>query len=193
MTELLSRLESLDFQLWYFLHAQWRSGFLDAVMPYVRNQFTWAPLYLFVLVFMPWNFGVRGWIWLLGFLLCFAFGDSISGALIKPLAQRVRPCNDPRFAELVQLIVPRSSGWSFPSSHATNHFALGTFAAVTLHGRLSWFWPIPMLWALAVGYAQVYVGVHFPFDVVAGAALGSLIGLIVAMIYNRRWLLQKAL
>jgi undecaprenyl-diphosphatase len=184
---------SLDLNLWYYLHAVWRSAFLDAVMPYVRNQFTWAPLYLFLLVFMPYNFGKRGWIWLIGFLLCFALGDSISGALLKPVIQRVRPCNDPRLEELVRLIVPRSTGWSFPSSHATNHFALGTFAAITLHGRMKWFWPIPMLWALAVGYAQIYVGVHFPLDVACGALLGSVIGLVVAMIYNRRWLLSRDL
>jgi undecaprenyl-diphosphatase len=184
-------LESLDFQLWYYLHAVWRSSFLDAVMPYVRNQFTWAPLYLFLLVFMPYNFGRRGWIWLLGFVLCFAVGDPVSGTFLKSLVQRVRPCNDPRFADMLHLIVPRSSGWSFPSSHATNHFALGTYAAVTFHGRLRWLWPIPMVWALAVGYAQVYVGVHFPFDVVAGSVLGVVIGLLVALLYNRRWLLSK--
>jgi undecaprenyl-diphosphatase len=193
MQEILARLESLDFRFWFYLHSAWRSPFLDAVMPYVRNQFTWAPLYLFLLFFMPYNFGKRGWIWLIGFLLCFALGDSISGGLLKPILHRVRPCNDPRLADYLHLIVPRSSGWGFPSSHATNHFALGTFAAVTLHGRLKWFWPIPMIWALAVGYAQVYVGVHFPFDVLAGSLLGALLGLLVAVLYNRRWLLSKEL
>lgn len=184
-------LDSLDLKLWYYLHAIWRNAFLDAVMPYIRNQFTWAPVYLFLLIFMPYNFGRRGWIWLVGFLMCFALGDIISGALLKPWIARVRPCNDPRFAELLHLIVPRSSGWGFPSSHATNHFALGTFAAVTLHGRLRWFWPIPMIWALAVGYAQVYVGVHFPMDVFAGSLLGAAIGLLIALIYNRRWILSE--
>lgn len=188
----LAWLEGLDIHMWMNLHASWRSPFLDAVMPYVRNQFTWAPLYLFLLVFMPYNFGKKGWIWLLGFLLCFALGDTISGGILKPLPllQRVRPCNDPRLAEFVHLIVPRSSGWSFPSSHATNHFALGYFMASTLHGRMKWFWPIPMLWALAVGYAQIYVGVHFPLDVAAGAALGILIGGFVAWLYHRRWSLS---
>jgi undecaprenyl-diphosphatase len=176
-----------DFQAWYYLHAVWRSEFLDAIMPYVRNQFTWAPLYLFLLVFMPANFGKRGWIWCLGFILCFALGDTISGGMIKPLMHRVRPCNDPRLQEYVHLIVPRSTGWSFPSSHATNHFALGTFSAITMHGRLKWFWPIPITWALAIGYAQVYVGVHFPFDVLAGCLLGAIVGVLVAKLYGHRW------
>jgi undecaprenyl-diphosphatase len=187
MDALLNRLTSLDFEIWYYLHVAWRNDVLDAVMPFVRNQFTWAPLYLFLLVFMPYNFGRRGWLWCLGFLLCFAFTDSICGSLIKPYVQRVRPCNDPRFAPLVHLLVPRSSGWSFPSNHAANHFALGTFSAVTLHGRLSWFWPIPMAWALMVAYAQIYVGVHWPMDALAGGIFGAAIGFMIAKIFQRKW------
>ncbi len=181
---------SIDYEIWYYMHAAWRCAALDAVMPYVRNQFTWAPLYLFLLIFMPANWGKRGWLWCLGFILCFALADAISGSLIKPWVQRVRPCNDPRFASLVHLIVQRSSGWSFPSSHAANHFALGSFSAVTLHGRLRWFWPIPICWALAVCYAQVYVGVHWPADVFAGGLLGLAIGALVGKIFASRWALQ---
>lgn len=187
MAGILAWLTALDHELWRYLHVAWRSEALDAVMPFVRNQFTWAPLYLFLLVFMPANFGKRGWLWCLGFLLCFALADVISGSIIKPNVERVRPCNDRRFIEFVHLLVPRSSGWSFPSSHAANHFALGAFSAVTLHGRLRWFWPIPMIWALAVCYAQVYVGVHWPMDVIAGGLLGAGIGIVVARAFERRW------
>lgn len=178
---------SLDYQVWELFHVSWRSPFLDAILPYVRNQYTWVPLYLFLLVFMPLNFGKRGWLWCLGFLLCFAFADYISGSLIKPYVQRVRPCNDPRFMHITHLIVPRSSGWSFPSSHAANHFALGAFSAATLHGRLRWFWPFPLSWAIAVSYAQVYVGVHWPMDVIAGGLLGIVIGFAIAKTFDYKW------
>lgn len=187
MNSLCGWLSEVDHEIWRYLHVAWRSDMLDAVMPYFRNQFTWAPLYLFLLIFMPANFGKRGWLWCIGFLLCFALADMISGSLIKPLVQRVRPCNDPRFMQMVHLIVPRSSGWSFPSSHAANHFALGAFSAATLHGRLRWFWPIPICWAFVVSYAQVYVGVHWPMDVIAGGLLGVSIGFLVAKIFHRKW------
>jgi len=180
-------LVTLDLNMWYYLHVSWRNAFLDALIPYVRNQFTWAPLYLFLLIFMPYNFRWKGVIWLAGFLLCFALADSISASVLKPIIQRVRPCNDPRLAEYLHLIVPRSYGYSFPSSHAANHFALGTFMMVTLHQRLRWFWPIPMLWAAIISYAQVYVGVHFPVDVICGGLLGAGIGLVVGHTFNNHW------
>jgi undecaprenyl-diphosphatase len=187
MSSLHAWLLSLDFELWHYLHLLWRHPLLDAVMPFVRNQFTWAPLYLFLLIFMPWNFGRRGWLWCLGFLLCFAVADSVCGSLVKPWVQRVRPCNDPRFAGMVHLLVPRSSGWSFPSNHAANHFALGTFMAVTLHGRLRWFWPFPITWAFLVAYAQVYVGVHWPGDVIVGGIFGAAVGLLLGRLFSWRW------
>jgi membrane-associated phospholipid phosphatase len=190
MNEFRDWLFGLDMTPWFYLHVRWRSEALDALMPYMRNQFFWAPWYLFLLIFMPANFGKRGWIWLAGFLLCFALGDISSGHFLKHWIERVRPCNDPRLAQYVHLIVPRSSGWSFPSSHAANHFALGTFCAVTFHHRLKWFWPVPVFWALIVGYAQVYVGVHYPMDVLGGALLGGLIGIVVAWVFHQRWTLR---
>lgn len=179
-----------DFNIWYYLNCLWRNDFLDTIMPFIRNQYFWAPLYLFLLVFILYNYGAKGLAWCIGFLLCFAFGDLISGSVIKPLVGRMRPCTDPRLADYVQLIVPRSTGYSFPSSHATNHFAMGVFIAKTFHRRLKWLWPLPVFWALSVGYAQVYVGVHFPFDVLCGALLGSVIGLLVAKLYHRYFTLS---
>ncbi|MBS1615686.1 MAG: phosphatase PAP2 family protein [Bacteroidetes bacterium] len=187
MNGLEAWLIGLDFQLWHYLHVLWRSPVLDALMPFARNQFTWAPLYLFLLVFMPWNFGKRGWLWCLGFFLCFVVADSVCGSVLKPWIQRVRPCNDPRFSGLVHLLVPRSSGWSFPSNHAANHFALGSFMAITLGVRLRWFWPLPIAWALLVSYAQVYVGVHWPGDVIVGGIIGSAIGLLMGTLFNQKW------
>lgn len=183
---------STDFKIWYYLHYLWRSDFLDMVVPFIRNQYFWAPLYLFLLVFILYNYGAKGLAWCVAFLLCFAFADFISASIIKPFVHRTRPCNDPRLADFLHLIVPRSSGYSFPSSHAANHFAMGTFMATTLNRRFKGIWPLPLLWALAVGYAQVYVGVHFPFDVLVGSLLGVVIGLLISRLYHRYFTLAVA-
>lgn len=180
-----------DYTAWYYLNTVWNNPVLDAIIPYLRNPWTWAPLYLFLLVFMLMNFGRRGFIWCLFFLLTFALADFISASLVKPLFQRVRPCNNPYLAQVVHIIVPCGSGYSFPSSHASNHFALGVFGAISLEGRIKRIWWWTMLWAFSVAYAQVYVGVHFPLDVLCGGLLGSSIGIFTGRLFKVTTGLEK--
>src|SRR5690606_34593122 len=149
-----SSLVALDHKIWYYLNVLWRNDFLDTVVPFLRNQWTWAPLYLFLLVFMVGNFKKRGWIWCLFFLGTFAIADQLSAHWLKPTFERIRPCNDIALAKLVHIIVPCGSGYSFPSSHAANHFALGVFAAVTLQHQVKGIWWMALLWAASVSYAQ---------------------------------------
>ncbi len=156
-------------------------------MPYFRNQYFWVPVYLFLFIFMPLNYRRRGWYWLGGFLVAFALADYTSASIIKPLAGRLRPCNTPDLQPYVHLLVGCGSGLSFPSSHAANHFAFAAFISGTLGrtypGVRKWAW----IWAALVGYAQVYVGVHFPLDVAFGGLLGALLGGGVSRFYNRRF------
>jgi len=72
-----------DYFLWYYLNAIWHNGFLDAIIPYFRNQWKWAPLYLFLLIFMPLNYKRKGEMWLDFFLMTFHFADYFSGGLLK--------------------------------------------------------------------------------------------------------------
>ena len=180
-------LVQIDHGMWYYLNVAWRNDFLDAVVPYFRNQWTWAPLYLFLLVFMLKNFGWKGFIWCLFFLATFGLSDQISAHVLKDIFHRTRPCNNPHLAALVHNIVPCGSGYSFPSSHATNHFSLAVFAAITLKHHSKWIWPIALFWAASVAYAQVYVGVHFPMDVICGGLLGVAIGKITARLFHLRY------
>ena len=187
MDSIRELLISWDYIAWYQVNVVWHTDYLDKLFPYVRNQWFWAPLYVFLLVFLPKNFGRRGWFWCLGFLLTFALADFISASIIKPYFLRIRPCNDPRFADVVQLLVPCGGGNSFPSTHATNHFALAVFAAVTLGKKYRAVWPLALSWAALVAYAQIYVGVHYPLDIIFGAILGSLIGFVTGRAFDARY------
>lgn len=179
-----------DYTIWYYMNTEWHTPFLDFVVPFLRNQWTWAPLYLFLAIFVPRNFGKRGWIWCAAFLIAFGISDQLSAHLLKPIFHRTRPCNNPFLADVVHNIVPCGSGFSFPSSHASNHFALGFFMAATLGRKFKWVGPAALLWAFMVSYAQVYVGVHFPLDVTVGAIIGIITGSFVAMLFNRRFALE---
>ena len=187
---LVDRILYYDYSAWYYINAEWHTPFLDFIVPFLRNQWTWAPLYLFLAIFMPKNFGKRGYIWCASFIITFAISDQVSAHLLKPIFHRTRPCNNPNLVDMVHNIVPCGSGYSFPSSHASNHFALAFFMAVTLGRKIRWVWPVAVLWAMAVAYAQVYVGVHFPLDIAFGAVIGITIGSLTGILFNRRFALE---
>lgn len=186
MDSIIDALVGVDYQVWYWLHGTARADWLDTLIPFLRNQYFWAPLYLFLLLLATVNRQWRGLVWCLGFLTAFALADHISASILKPLIGRVRPCNDPAMAQALHLLVPCGGGLSFPSSHASNHFAMATFTAWTLarSGRWWIWWPM-MAWGVLVAYAQVYVGVHYPGDVLGGAILGFLLGSFAATLYRR--------
>lgn len=185
MQKLFEILIRLDYETWYYLNTVWHNDVLDAIIPYLRNQWTWAPLYLFLLLFTTMNFGRKGWMWCVFFLLTFALSDQLSAHLIKPYVHRLRPCNNPYLQEFVHIIVPCGSGYSFPSSHAANHFALAIFSSITMSRLSKWVWTISLLWAISVAYAQVYVGVHFPLDVICGGMIGICAGILTGKLYNK--------
>ena len=174
-----------DHVVWYYMNTQLHNSFLDALIPFFRNQYFWAPLYLFLLLFIPYKFKIKGWIWCLVFLISFILSDQISATLMKPYFHRLRPCNNPYLTNVIHLIVPCGGQYGFPSSHAANHFSIGIFSAVTLSKRFKWMWPAAIAWATLVSFAQVYVGVHYPLDVTCGALLGTAIGICTGKIFNR--------
>jgi membrane-associated phospholipid phosphatase len=162
------------------------SAVLDVVLPFLRESQFWVPFYLFMILFMSMNFGIKGWWWVLAFVLTAAMADIISSHIIKETVMRMRPCRDPEImGEIIfrASYCPKSS--SFTSSHATSHFALSMFIFLTLR-RLSKWWGMIFLWAVAISYTQVYVGVHYPFDVICGGILGCGIGAFMAYMYVRQ-------
>ena len=187
---IIDRLIHYDRSVWYRINARWHNSFFDSIMPLFRNPWFWSPLYLFLLIFIPYKYGRRGWMWCGTYLVTFILSDQVSATLMKPWFHRLRPCNDATLAEALHRLVPCGSGYSFPSSHAANHFSMAIFVAMTLGRHAKWVWPVAIGWAALVCYSQVYVGVHFPLDVACGGLLGSMIGYITGRLNNRYFLLE---
>lgn len=191
MSALQGNLHDIDQILQQLINRRAQSPVLDFLAPIVREPKTWIPLYLFLAIWVPLRFGRSGFYWCLGFIATFGLGDFLSARCIKPLVGRIRPCNDPAFREQVRNLVDCGVGYSFPSTHATNHFALAMFLSLTI-GR---YYPGVRLaafcWAMAVGCAQIYVGLHYPFDVLGGAILGAAVGALTALIFMRRFGLRR--
>ncbi len=185
---ILQKLQQLDQWLFVQVNSEFTNPFFDSFMPFMRNAPNWAPLYIFIVVFILLNFKSKGAWWVVFFLVTIALTDMTGNYVFKHQFERLRPCSDPDFFFRVRLLVNQcSGGYSFTSNHAANHFGMATFFYFTLRPVLKkWAW-IGFLWAGLVAYAQVYVGVHYPFDVLAGSLLGFFFGGITATLFNKRY------
>lgn len=174
----------LDLALFEFIHYDLANPFLDAVLPVYREKTTWIPLYL-IMVYLLWK--TYGWkrtlFLLLGIAVTLTVADQLAASVIKPWVGRYRPCaTDDAVRELVNC----GGVYSFPSNHATNHFALAMVVSLTWLSERAWGWRLAVfLWAGSISIAQVYVAKHYPADIIAGAALGMLVAILVVSIYRR--------
>ena len=180
----------LDYDRYFFtlINWKWQNNLFDTLLPLLRSSIFWLPLYLFMLVFALCNFKKDTFWW-----ICFACGtailtDFISSELIKENFYRTRPFNDPLLATTSRMLLGYSpSSSSFTSSHATNHFGLATFLYCTI-SRSFGKWPLVFyLWAIIISYAQIYVGVHYPLDVIAGGMIGCIFGYLTSRSFNKQY------
>ncbi len=163
------------------------NAFFDWLLPLTRVSESWYPLYLFLILFVVLNYKKTGWWWLLAAVLTPSLGDIVSSSIIKEHIFRLRPCNDPANLSWIRIMpgfyLPRSS--SFTSSHAANHFAMATFFFLTLKTVIGRWALLFFIWAAVISYAQMYIGVHYPLDIICGALVGTLIGYITATAFNK--------
>jgi membrane-associated phospholipid phosphatase len=175
----------LDRQLFHFINHTLTNPLFDWVMPWLRNPKFWIPVYVFIIIYSIWKFKKPG-AWLILFLLItVGVADFSSATLIKKQVKRLRPCRDAVVSQTIISRVPCGTGYSFPSTHATDHFAMSVFLGLAYGRKWRWVWLWALLWAAMVCFAQVYVGVHFPVDVTVGGLFGSLLGLIFARVFQK--------
>ena len=161
----------------------WNEPVLNQIMPFLRHKLFWIPLYLFIVSFVLFNFQKKG-IWLIMFMvITIAISDHVSSQLLKKSVQRLRPCRTETIKREVKLLIHCGGGYSFPSSHATNHMALSLFIIWTLGKVVRKFRWLLLLWALLIGFGQIYVGVHFPVDVLFGFLLGGVIAFFMQRLF----------
>lgn len=168
----------------------WFNGYhtplLDSVMMAITGKWIWVPLYAVLVGILFWRCGWRrALIYLAGIALTITLSDQICASWLRPMVGRLRPA-DPLnpLSSLVQTVngyCPRSP--SFPSCHAANTFALATFLSLALRMRpMTWFM---FIWATIVCWSRLYLGVHHPGDILAGAVIGSAIAAAVYLAVSK--------
>lgn len=182
---MLEHLIQIDRHLFYFINTDLGNPFFDWLMPLLRNARFWIPLYVFIIVFCLWKYKKQGAVLIILLALSAGIADFTSASIFKYNVQRLRPCRDPEVSRNAIVRVPCGTGYSFPSTHATDHFAMAAFLCFVFSRKWRWIWLWAILWAASICFAQVYVGVHFPIDVTVGAIYGFFIGWLMSLLFKR--------
>ena len=183
---IIQKLVHIDYALMLKLNRDWQVPFFDNIALFIRESTFWVPLYVFLLLYITMNYGRKGFWWAAALLGLVALTDLLSSHVVKEVLFRPRPCRDEMMAHQIRFLAKTCGmNGSFTSSHATNHFAIATFIYQTMKKTSPW-WGIAFIWAGLISYAQVYVGVHYPFDILGGALIGSLAGLVAARLFNHQ-------
>ena len=185
----------LDKDLFFFLnglHADW----LDPVMFYISETLTWTPVYLLMLWLMIRNYGWQTLFWLFGIGLSILLADQITSGVMKPFFERFRPSRDPAIPdELVHIVNGyKGSKYGFASSHAANAFAIATYSYLLLRDSVKYLWLLFIMAAL-IAYSRIYLGVHFPGDIIVGGLIGYLCGWVSYRLFSylhKRWVSKPA-
>lgn len=189
LLNIADNLSTIDRELFILIHSKFSSPGADWIFKTLRNALTWIPLYIFILFWIVRYHKKNAWQFIFLTLVVFAITDHTSAAIMKPYFQRLRPCFDPTLDEYIRVVVTCGGKYGMPSTHASNHFGMASFWFFSIYWMSQRKWHWLWLWAFLIGYAQVYVGKHYPGDILVGALLGTTVGLLVALLF-RRWRLR---
>jgi membrane-associated phospholipid phosphatase len=176
---LLPVLKRLDRIVLLLINHDSDSVFLDPLMLALRDPITWIPVYVVLLWYVIKLLGQGSIPFVILSILVVSITDIGCYRVLKPFFERVRPCNDPELLGLLRILVDCGGSYSFPSNHAANHFSLATFCFLYFKELTSKRWHWLWVWASSIGYAQIYVGKHFPSDIMGGAFVGMLVGILI--------------
>lgn len=187
----MERLSNIDSDLFLFLnglHTDW----MDKVMVLITDMWAWFPLYLLIIYWTVKQYGKRWWWIILAVCVVVLCSDQLASHVCKPLFQRLRPCYNDDFQLFIHLPKGLAGGrYGFVSSHAANTFSVATFLTAALKNYRPWPAITLFLWAAISSYTRIYIGYHYPGDILCGTLLGVLVGTVTwrgfGMIQKRAW------
>lgn len=187
---MIEAINKFDHQLFLLIH-QWRNLFLDETMPFITSKWIWIPLYA-ILIYLIWKrFGNQTLTIIITISVLILLTDQTSN-LIKNEVARLRPCHDPTLQQLITTPAGCGGFYGFVSAHAANSFALATFLFLLSSAQKGFsnvkkrgVWALLFPWALLICWSRIYVGVHFPFDLLGGCLVGAFYAFMLYMIYQK--------
>ncbi len=180
----MESLSTIDSDLFLFLnglHADW----MDKVMLLVTDMWVWFPIYLLLIYWAVRQYGKRCWWVFLAVALVVLCSDQLASHVCKPLFHRLRPCYNIDFQDLIHLPKGMAGGkYGFVSSHAANTFGVAVLLTPLLNRFRPWTAIALYFWAFVSSYSRIYIGYHYPGDILCGAVIGVLVGLILWKVFQ---------
>jgi undecaprenyl-diphosphatase len=182
---MLEQLVHIDQEIFLFLNGL-HNSFFDFIMYWVSQTVIWIPLWLYFIYMIVKKFEKKSWIIILALFIAVGLSDFLSVHLFKNVFERLRPCHNPQISSMVHIVKDHCGGkYGFVSSHSANMFSIATFMFLLFKNEFPKSIYLVFVWAGIIAYSRVYLGVHYPGDILGGAILGS----AVSVIYW--WLIKK--
>lgn len=180
---MLEELLHLDKDFFLYLNGLGADSW-DNFWQFVSNKFSAIPIYVFLLILSYQKYGLKStMLMLVSVGLLITVSDQLSN-LFKYGVGRLRPCHDPNILEVMRLVKSYCGGkYGYFSAHASNSFSIAVFFGTILKSKIKYISIVLIVWAALVAYSRVYIGVHFPLDIVTGALIGALLGWVFVKLY----------
>lgn len=178
---MLEKILALDTQLFIYLNSLGSETY-DSLWLVITRQVNWAPFFLLLFYLIYTKIGIKK----MGYILLYVavlllITDQITN-LVKYTFQRARPCNNPEISSIIRVVQSRTS-FSFFSGHAANTMAVATFLYLIFRKQIKYF-GILFLWPLVFAYSRIYLGLHYPLDIISGYLFGFIIGYFMYKAYQ---------
>lgn len=179
---MLERIKELDINLLVYLNSLGSETF-DKFWLIITNQLNWTPLFLLMFYVIYKKIGGKQTLYVLLFIaILITFTDQTTN-LFKHTFQRLRPCNNPDINSIIRVVQVRNS-YSFFSGHAANTMAVATFLFLVLKRHFKYLGFL-FLWPLIFAYSRIYLGLHYPGDILTGYFFGALFGFLIYLVYRK--------
>jgi len=185
---MLETLQTIDEKLLLWVNGS-HTPFWDEIMWFASGKWTWVPFYLMLIALLVWKFKKDAIPMILLIALLILISDQLASGLFKPLVQRLRPSHEPGLRETLHMVNGYRGGrYGFMSSHATNSFSLAFYLIFVAASQLRWLPFVLIPWAFFVSVSRVYLGVHYPSDVLIPIVFSVLIAWLMSHLYH--WIIK---
>ena len=183
MKKMLEWIEEIDRGILVAVNGS-HTEFWDQVMWFASGKYTWLPFYLFLVVLVIYHYRRNGVVMVLLVALLILLADQLASGLLKPWVERLRPSHEPGLSDLLHIVNDYRGGrYGFVSSHAANVFSLAFYFYFTARDKIRWLPYVLFPWALFVAFSRVYLGVHYPTDILVPFIFSIIIAWLISRIY----------